>query len=1162
MIGAFRRIPYSRSLTAAAVVLAIYLLLGFLLAPRLIERAIPDFAAEKLQRTARVGGVRVNPLLFTAEISDFVLAERDGAPIVGFKRLLVDFELSSLPRWAWTFSTIQVDGLDLRAEIRPDGKLNLAALAENLQQGEGAGPPDAAPPRLLLQHVALNGGTVTFSDRSTPALASATIQLDLDLRDISTLPHGRGPYTVSAGLPNGGTLRWRGEISLQPISSRGDVEVKGVRPEIAWRFLRNRLNLAEPAGTVDFSARYRFEYAANAPQLAVEDMRYAATGIAFTESGARQPLLALEAIEATGGRFDLASRELVLPAVEVRKGVVVAETDARGMLNWQALVKDLQGLVKDSPAARPDPGPAPEGAPWKIKVEAMRIGGVALRYSDRSHAIPVSAEVGGFDAAFAVEVETGGDRTQVMVNGLALELARVTLGEIGAAQPLASIDAVALQGGSFDLENRRVAIQRVTVKGPAARIVREKDGGVFIVPAFGVADRSKQRSEAPTASRQAPKVASPWRFSLESFDVEGGRVALADRGFEPAVAYDLENVRAAVRNISNDGSTPLKFDAALRVAQGGAVRAAGDVANGGARVTASVRVERIALKPLQPLVARHSVLQLESGALSADAKVEYRAGKQRPELRVTGGAGIENLQLNEADVGDRLLSWKALVASGVSFSLEPGRLRVEEVRLLEPGAKIVIFKDRSLNLVNAFKRQAAPAPVAAGAAPGGDQPKPAAGTAGAPAESAPTFDVGVERVRVENGVVDFADLSLVLPFAAKVEEFQGTAAGISSDPASGAALKLEGKVGEFGLARVDGTLKPFQPRDHTDIGVVFRNVEMMPLSPYSVTFAGRRIASGRASLDLRYKIENGQLAGDNKVVLDRFTLGEEVDSPGALKLPYDLAIALLTDSDDKINVAVPVSGNVDDPQFSYRHVIWQAIATVLTNIVTAPFRALAALFGGSGESPENIAFDAGRATLQPPEREKLKRVAEALAKRTQLTLVAEGQYGDADREALRQRDVALALAAKLGRQPAPGGLPEPVNPLDARTQRAMEALFVERDSEAALSRFVAETEKARGMSVQRVNPVLALVGRGSPDTAFYQAMLRRLNDSARIPEEAPAQLADARARVVSRYLLETLSVPDARVVAKTAAEPGEERVRLSFDVARQAQKLPLSASGL
>ena len=370
-------------------------------------------------------------------------------------------------------------------------------------------------------------------------------------------------------------------------------------------------------------------------------------------------------------------------------------------------------------------------------------------------------------------------------------------------------------------------------------------------------------------------------------------------------------------------------------------------------------------------------------------------------------------------------------------------------------------------------------------------------------------------------------------------------------------------MGEFGLARVDGTLKPFQPKGFTDIGVVFRNVEMSPLSPYSATFAGRKIATGRLALDLRYKIENSKLAGDNKVVMERFTLGERVEAPGALNLPFDLAIALLTDSDGRINVAVPVTGNVDDPQFSYSHLIWQAIATVIKNIVTAPFRALAALFGGSAENLDNIAFDPGRATMQPPEREKLKRVADALGKRPQLRLVVEGQVGEADLAALRERDVANAIAVKLGHKPAAGALPEPVNPLDAKSQRAMEALFTERNSGEALAKFVAETEKARGKPVSRVNPALAFVGRASADVAFYEVLLKRLNETARIPDTAPAQLAEARARAVAEYLVQNLSIPAARVEPKSVSTPdGSERVKLEFDVLRPPTAPQVSYLGL
>ena len=480
-----------------------------------------------------------------------------------------------------------------------------------------------------------------------------------------------------------------------------------------------------------------------------------------------------------------------------------------------------------------------------------------------------------------------------------------------------------------------------------------------------------------------------------------------------------------------------------------------------------------------------------------------------------------------------------MAASAITFSLAPDRLAIGDIVVTGLGAKIAVNKDRSVNLVQAMTPPGAP--------PKPEPPKPAPAAA---ADPQPPFPVAIERVRLDKAVVDFSDLSLVLPFAAKIQEFDGNVLGLSTDRASRAVAKLEGRVDEFGLARVDGSLATFDPTAFMDLRVAFRNIEMSPLSPYSVTFAGRRIASGRLGLDLQYKIENGALAGENKVELDKFTLGEQVESPGALKLPLDLAVALLTDAEGRIALAVPVRGNVNDPQFSYGHVIWQAITTVLTNIVTAPFRAL---FGGGGEAVGNIAFDPGRAALLPPEREKLKRLAEALGKRPQLKVVVEGQYGDADRAALRRRDVANAIAVRLERA-GEGEEPQPVNARDARTQRALEELFAERASEQALAAFVEETGKARGKPVDRVNPVLALAGRASADGAFYDALLARLIETAPLPEDAVRKLAAARAAAVAEHLVTTLGVPPERVQRKEAATGDGERAKLALEAASQPAK--------
>ena len=99
--------------------------------------------------------------------------------------------------------------------------------------------------------------------------------------------------------------------------------------------------------------------------------------------------------------------------------------------------------------------------------------------------------------------------------------------------------------------------------------------------------------------------------------------------------------------------------------------------------------------------------------------------------------------------------------------------------------------------------------------------------------------------------------------------------------------------------------------------MVFRNVDMITATPYAMKFAGYKIASGKISLDLNYKVRNSQLEGDNQVVIDQLTSGERVDSPDALKLPLELAVAILKDSNGRIDLGLPVSGSLDDAQFSY-----------------------------------------------------------------------------------------------------------------------------------------------------------------------------------------------------------------------------------------------------
>jgi hypothetical protein len=547
-----------------------------------------------------------------------------------------------------------------------------------------------------------------------------------------------------------------------------------------------------------------------------------------------------------------------------------------------------------------------------------------------------------------------------------------------------------------------------------------------------------------------------------------------------------------------------------------------------------MKLDGINIKPLHPAVTQFTSLALDSGNVSASTQVSYRASKSDPKLRADGAVILSGLRLNEADTRERFLEWKEMSADGIRFELLPNRLQVKELRLLEPGAKVVIFKDRSVNLTKALKR---PDATKNGTKPPAPQTPPSAVEL---QQNQTLFPVNINRVRVEKGIVDFADFSLVLPFATQVTDFNGGITGVSSEPTSRASLKFEGRVDQYGLSTVEGSLSPFAPKTFTDISVLFRNVEMKPLSPYSATFAGRKIASGKLNLNLEYKVQNSELLGENSVVLEQFTLGERVEAPDAISLPLDLAVALLTDAEGKIDVAVPVRGNLDNPDFKYGRVISQAFIKVITKIVTAPFRALGSLFGDQGEQMGAIAFDPGSFRLLPPEQEKLIAVSKALKKRPQLRLIVEGRFDPKmDSEALRTARTRNALVEQMGVDLATEEEPGPIAFDSIKTQRALEKLLEKRSGDNAVADFKAQYEKATGKKAKRTNFAMAVVGWASSDTAFYQAIFKELVKLEPLTENDLKELALSRAQGIIKELKKAAGLDETRVTVGTPG-PAEE----------------------
>jgi Domain of Unknown Function (DUF748) len=125
-------------------------------------------------------------------------------------------------------------------------------------------------------------------------------------------------------------------------------------------------------------------------------------------------------------------------------------------------------------------------------------------------------------------------------------------------------------------------------------------------------------------------------------------------------------------------------------------------------------------------------------------------------------------------------------------------------------------------------------------------------------------------------------------------------------------------------------------------------IELTGLTPYSTRYTGYPIVKGTLTVDVHYLLDKGNLTADNHLFIDQLTFGDKIVSADATNLPIRLAVSLLKNSRGQIDLQVPVSGSLSDPQFSIGGLIAHAFLNLVMKAITSPFSLIASAFGGAG----------------------------------------------------------------------------------------------------------------------------------------------------------------------------------------------------------------------
>ena len=307
--------------------------------------------------------------------------------------------------------------------------------------------------------------------------------------------------------------------------------------------------------------------------------------------------------------------------------------------------------------------------------------------------------------------------------------------------------------------------------------------------------------------------------------------------------------------------------------------------------------------------------------------------------------------------------------------------------------------------------------------------------------SAPSPRIALDRIALSGpGHLQFSDTTVQPPVDIEVNLDKLAVQHIDTAKTdTHTRFDLAGSLGDLSKFEVSGWATPLDERRDFDVSAHAQGVQLHKFSGYAAQALGLVIDSGTLEADVDAAATDGRLKALVGGVVRNLDFAKPDTSQTANvakgNLPIGLVLALLEDEDRKIELRVPVSGNLDAPQFDLSQAIERALTGAVRNVVRgaldvvfAPALIAKALVSGdeTDEISKPLSFRPGSAELAAKERESTSRLADLLEKRPKLAVEICGRATAQDASNLRTRRLNKAML----RSTEPGGS---VPPFDQRS---------------------------------------------------------------------------------------------------------------------------------
>ncbi|MDN7916245.1 DUF748 domain-containing protein [Burkholderia cepacia] len=699
----------------------------------------------------------------------------------------------------------------------------------------------------------------------------------------------------------------------------------------------------------------------------------------------------------------------------------------------------------------------------------------------------------------------------------------VSLKSLKIATPDAKAPAIVLPDASakiakVDVAARTAEIASVDASGLALDVQRLKDGKIDLA---ALAEPAQASVPKRTVARKAEAAAPSWHYRIDALNVKDSSANFTDLSTPRPVKLAIKPLDLSVQKISDDMSKPLPVQLKVTLNRKGSLNVTGDVTAQPLKLGLKINGNRLDAAAFEPYFGSALNATIASALLNAQGNLTFAQVKDAPRATYRGDVALVDVRMLDKATSDPFAGWRSLALTNLKANYDEKGTDVDAARVTFSNfyGRVLLDAQGRLNLKDVVAKETGPAqsltrdaskgePVPL--SPGVTPPAAAAQQASAPAAASATVVVKAAQppqnpvrmhfgeLLLQNGRVTYTDNFIKPNYTANLVAIKGTVGAFGTDSTTSAPVDVAANLAGNGPISIKGSVNPLIEKPALDLTATAHDIELTNLTPYSAKYAGYPITKGKLNVDLHYELANDQLKANNHIFIDQLTFGDHVENDTATRLPVKLAISLLKNTRGQIDVNLPVSGSLSNPEFSVGGLIWRAVLNLIAKAVTSPFSLLAHAFGSGGEDLGYVEFAPGSYQLDDAQQKKLDTVVKMLTEKPSIRLDLIGRV-DPAKDTSGLGDAYVERLVRQQKLKDVIGQGESIDPMSVKVEPAEYSKYLTRAYKAA------DFKKPRNLI-------------GLQKTLPDADMKKALAEHAPADDNALRALAQQRAQAVRQYL--------------------------------------------